>query len=188
MVENRPDALNEPFVALSELGRVGLIWVLLAALAALTWRRAAILAWVIATDLLADGASHVLRRLIGRDRPHLVDPEPEPLLDVPEDPAFPSGHASTSFACAAVLAWLTPLPRVPLFALAALVAFSRVYVGAHYPLDIVGGAVLGLLVATALRLLAEARRRSGPTPPRARSRFRFHARRTERSDRERRSA
>jgi undecaprenyl-diphosphatase len=175
--------LDEPFVALSQLGRVGLIWVLLGVLAALTWRRPAILAWVIAADLIADGLSQLLRRLIGRDRPHLVDPDPAPLLSVPGDPAFPSGHASTSFACAAVLAWLTPLPRVPLFSLAALIAFSRVYVGAHYPLDLIGGAVLGLLVATTLRLLAEAPRRSGPATPAGRSRFRFPARRTERSDR-----
>jgi undecaprenyl-diphosphatase len=165
VVENRPEALNEPFVALSQIGRVGLIWVLLAALAALTWRRPAILAWVIATDLLADGASHGLRHLIGRDRPHRVDPDPEPLLAVPGDPAFPSGHASTSFACAAMLTWLTPLPAAPLFAVATFVACSRIYVGAHYPLDILGGAVLGLVVATALRLLAAGRRRSAPAPP-----------------------
>jgi undecaprenyl-diphosphatase len=61
-----------------------------------------------------------------------------------------------------VLAWLTPLPKVPLFVLAALIAFSRVYNGVHYPVDVLGGAALGLLVATALRLLAGARRRSAP--------------------------
>jgi membrane-associated phospholipid phosphatase len=143
---------------------------------------------VIAATLLADGASHVLRRVIGRDRPHRVDPEPAPLLDVPGDPAFPSGHASTSFACAAVLAWLTPLSPLALFTLASLVALSRVYVGAHYPLDIVGGAALGLAVATALRLLAEARPRSAPATPRAQSKSRSPGRPTGRSGRERRSA
>jgi membrane-associated phospholipid phosphatase len=158
-VENRPGWLDDPFVAISHLGRVGLLWVLLAALAALMWRRPAILAWVVAADLLADGASHGLRRLIGRDRPPVDDPDPAPLVDVPGDAALPSGHAATSFACAAMLAWLTPLAAVPLFIVAGVVAFSRVYVGVHYPLDAVGGAALGLAVATALRLLAAARRR-----------------------------
>jgi undecaprenyl-diphosphatase len=158
-VENRPGWLDDPFVAISHLGRVGLLWVLLAALAALMWRRPVILAWVVAADLLADGASHGLRRLIGRDRPPVDDPDPAPLVGVPGDAAFPSGHAATSFACAAMLAWLTPLAAVPLFIVAAVVAFSRVYVGVHYPLDAVGGAALGLAVATALRLLAAARRR-----------------------------
>jgi hypothetical protein len=59
--------------------------VLLAALAALTWRRPAILAWVITVDLIADGSSQLLRRLIGRERPHVVDPDPAPLLTVPGD-------------------------------------------------------------------------------------------------------
>jgi undecaprenyl-diphosphatase len=87
-----------------------------------------------------------------------------PLVRLPDNPAFPSGHAATSFACAALLAWLTPLPKIPLFVLAGLIAFSRVYVGVHYPLDALGGALLGLAVATALRRLVEARRRSRPVP------------------------
>jgi undecaprenyl-diphosphatase len=120
---------------------------------------------VLAADVLADAGSQLLRRLIGRDRPPVDYPEPDALVRVPSDPAFPSGHASTSFACAALLAWLTPLPPLPLFAVAGLIAFSRVYVGVHYPLDAVGGAAFGLAVATTLRLLAEARPRSAPAPP-----------------------
>jgi undecaprenyl-diphosphatase len=46
--------------------------------------------------------------------------------------------------------------------LAVLIAFSRAYVGVHYPLDVIGGAIVGLAVATALRRLVEARRRSSP--------------------------
>jgi undecaprenyl-diphosphatase len=103
-----------------------------------------------------------LRYAIGRERPPLRFPEPHPLVHVPGNPSFPSGHAATSFACAATLAWLTPLSPVALYALAGLIAFSRVYVGVLYPLDVIGGAALGLGVATALRLLVEARPRSNP--------------------------
>ncbi|HMI99577.1 MAG TPA: phosphatase PAP2 family protein [Gaiellaceae bacterium] len=162
MVQHRIHWLNDLFVALSHLGSTGLIWVLIAALAALLWRRPFILVWVLAGDLIADLTAYGLREAIGRERPAMRFAEPRPLVHVPHDPSFPSGHAATSFACAALLASLAPLPKVPLFALAALIAFSRVYNGVHYPLDVLGGAVLGLAIATALRLLAGARRRSAP--------------------------
>jgi membrane-associated phospholipid phosphatase len=132
----------------------------LAAIAALVWRRPGIFILVLAADVVADSSSFALRYAIGRDRPPERFAEPRPLVHVPMNPSLPSGHASTAFACAAVLAWLTPFPSVPLFALAALIAFSRVYDGVHYPLDIIAGAALGLAVATALRLLATALRRS----------------------------
>jgi undecaprenyl-diphosphatase len=133
-----------------------------AAVAALHWRRPSIFLFVVAGNLLAGWASYGLRQAIGRERPPHRFPDPHPLLPVPVSDSFPSGHAATSFACAALLAWLTPLPKAALFVLAALIAFSRVYVGVHYPLDVLGGALLGLAVATALRLLATGRRRSDP--------------------------
>jgi undecaprenyl-diphosphatase len=164
IVHHRTHWLDEIFVALSQIGVQGAIFLIIAAIAALYWKRPAIFLYVLLADVVADLLSLGLRHAIGRDRPPVRFPEPEPLVHVPGNPAFPSGHASTSFACAAVLAWLTPLPKVPLFVLASLIAFSRVYVGVHYPLDVVGGAVLGLAVATALRLLVEARRRSARAP------------------------
>ena len=156
--------LDQYFVALSHIGSSGLVWLIVAALAALLWRRPSIILFVVSGYLITAWASLGLRQAIGRERPPHRFPDPPPLVHVPVSDSFPSGHAATSFACAALLAWLTPLPKVPLFALAALIAFSRVYNGVHYPLDVVGGAALGLAVATALRLLAEARRRSDPAP------------------------
>ena len=100
---------------------------------------------------------------MGRPRPAAaLEPDPEPLVDLPATYSFPSGHATVSFACATVLALAVPRLRVPLFVLAALISFSRVYVGVHYPLDVLAGAVLGVAIAIALRTLAAALRRSAP--------------------------
>jgi undecaprenyl-diphosphatase len=156
--------LDDVFVALSRIGSQGAIWLLIAVLAALYWRRPAIFLYVALADLVAGVSGALLRQAIGRERPPLRFPEPHPLVHVPGNPSFPSAHAATSFACAATLAWLTPLSPIALYTLATLIAFSRVYVGVHYPLDVIGGAALGLGVATALRLLVEARRRSAPRP------------------------
>lgn len=121
---------------------------------ALLWRRPWLLVSLLAADFAADGLSLALRQWIGRDRPPLVYPEPKPLVSVPHSGAFPSGHASTAFACATVLAWAFPRLRVPAFVLAAAIAWSRVYVGVHWPLDVLGGALLGALTGSLLVFLA----------------------------------
>ena len=131
------------------------------AVLALVWRRPWLLVLLLASDFVADGLSLALRQAIGRDRPPLVYPEPKALVAVPHTGAFPSGHASSAFACATVLAWASPRLRVPALVLAAAIAWSRVYVGVHWPLDVLGGAVLGVLVATVLLKLAA-------SPPRLR--------------------
>jgi undecaprenyl-diphosphatase len=149
------------FVDLSRIGTEGLVFVVVGLVLAVIWRRPWFLVALLAADFAADGLSYALRQAIGRERPPLVYPEPKPLVDVPHNGAFPSGHASTAFACATVLAWASPPLRVPAFVLAAAIAWSRVYVGVHWPLDVLGGAVLGVLVATALLMLAA-------NPPRSR--------------------
>ncbi|HEY2938439.1 MAG TPA: phosphatase PAP2 family protein [Gaiellaceae bacterium] len=136
------------------------MWLALALFLAALWRRPSIVVLVAAADFAADGLAYVLRDAIGRERPPLVYPEPEPLVRVPHQPAFPSGHAATAFACATVTAWAAPRLRIPAFVLAAGIAWSRVYVGVHWPLDVLGGAALGVLVSIVLLRLAGALRRS----------------------------
>jgi undecaprenyl-diphosphatase len=113
---------------------------------------------VAATVFATDGITLALKHLAGRDRPYVVRPEPEPLMTSSLDLSFPSGHASTSFAGATLLALLVPHLAIPFYLLAAAIAWSRVYVGVHYPFDIVAGALLGtgvaLVVTALLRLRA----------------------------------
>ncbi|MGB2875159.1 MAG: phosphatase PAP2 family protein [Gaiellaceae bacterium] len=119
---------------------------------------------MLAADASADAISFGLRDWIGRRRPPLVYPEPRPLVHVPHSGSFPSGHAALAFACATVLASASRRLAVPAFALAAAIAWSRVYVGVHWPLDVLGGAVLGVLVSIALLTLVTSLRRSRRAP------------------------
>jgi membrane-associated phospholipid phosphatase len=105
-------------------------------------------------DLTAQLLSYGLRQWIGRERPPEVYPLPKPLVAVPHDGSFPSGHATVSFACATTLAFYAPRAAPAFFLLAAAIAWSRVYVGVHYPLDVLGGAALGVGIAIALRWLS----------------------------------
>jgi membrane-associated phospholipid phosphatase len=111
----------------------------LALVLAVLLRRPELFVWTLVADGLAELASDVLKAAIPRARPHL-----HPLVAVPHTHSFPSGHAATSFACATVLASAVPRARLPFLLLAAAVAWSRVYVGVHYPLDVGAGALLGL--------------------------------------------
>jgi undecaprenyl-diphosphatase len=159
--------LDPVFEGLSLIGSFGAIWLVLAlAISGFSWSRPWLWTRVGATILIAESVSGALKVQLARDRPPVVDPDPEPLMRLPGTHSFPSGHATVSFACATVLALAVPRLSVPLFVLAALISFSRVYVGVHYPFDVLAGALLGYALARALRTLAAILRRSAPQPRR----------------------
>lgn len=96
--------------------------------------------------LIALGVSQVfvqvLKRKIGRQRPYFILNNirvAKPLFDC----SFPSGHTTAGYALAIVFALDFPFMGLPLVTLATLVGFSRTYLGFHYPLDVVMGAVVG---------------------------------------------
>jgi undecaprenyl-diphosphatase len=75
-------------------------------------------------------------------------------FNCPSDFSFPSGHASTAFAAAAVLAYFDKKRRYFYYLIASLIAFSRIYLGCHYFLDIIAGSIIGFITAkTAIKLI-----------------------------------
>jgi membrane-associated phospholipid phosphatase len=87
-----------------------------------------------------------VKLVIRRRRPQL--PGLPPLTSTPTQLSFPSAHASTSFAGARLYAQLG-LPTAPLYALATGLALSRLYLGVHYPSDVLAGAALGMAAGAA---------------------------------------
>ena len=152
-MHHRAGWLNPVFEGLSYAGRLGILWILIALVLCAAYRRWGVFAFTVIAVALADWSATGLKAIIDRPRPPLRYAEPKTLVPVPHDASFPSGHAATSFAAATMLSLAFPRFAPFLYVLAAAVAFSRVYVGVHYPLDVIGGALLGALVAVVLRFL-----------------------------------
>lgn len=93
----------------------------------------------------------LLKNLIARTRPYEVIAGLHTLIGAQRDYSFPSGHTGSSFAAAVVLFCRLP-KRLSSFLLllAFLIGFSRLYVGGHYPSDIIVGAISGTLIALVL--------------------------------------
>jgi undecaprenyl-diphosphatase len=127
-------------------------WIMLLVRGGRKGRTAALL--LVPVILISDQlSSSVLKELVGRARPcHTVDgaavmDQIRLLVDCGPGKSFPSSHAVNNFAFAALFAAVYPALRGWFFAWALLVGYSRIAVGVHFPLDVLGGAVVGLLVA-----------------------------------------
>lgn len=128
----------------------GEIWILLALVLVLrkSSRRQG---WTVALALVLDlvCCNLLLKPLIGRVRPFVVNPAVELLVSPPLDASFPSGHTAASFAAVFALRGSgNPLWK-PALAVAVLIAFSRLYLYVHWPSDVLGGALLGAFLGWA---------------------------------------
>lgn len=100
--------------------------------------------------------SRLGQNLFDRPRPPLGHVGITAIVHLPDTPGFPSGHATVSFAAASTLARLQRSKRVAwgVRALAAAIAFSRVYLGVHYVGDVIAGALLGEAIGAVMSLAA----------------------------------
>ena len=169
-VNGLPAWLYQPMLVFQYLGVLAMPLVVAAgALALRRWRLAGALVLVVPLKLATE---RLVKLLVQRERPGTTVPDAILRGVHPAGLSFVSGHAIITFAIAGLLALV--LPRrwaVVVFVLASLNAVARVYLGAHNPLDVVGGAAIGLAIAAALDLVLDVARdrtssRSERTAPR----------------------
>jgi decaprenylphosphoryl-5-phosphoribose phosphatase len=129
----------------SHLGEHGAVWLALGVSGAAVDRRRRG-RWLHATASvgIAYVISTSIKMAIGRKRP-LIEDLPH-LMATPTGLSFPSSHSTSSFAAAQAFGRL--LPRGPLVGAAAAMAFSRLYLGVHYPSDVAAGAALGTAIGS----------------------------------------
>lgn len=94
-----------------------------------------------------------LKPLVARPRPFTVATDVALIIDKPGEFSFPSGHTLHAFTAATAIFCYYRKPGVVAYVLAALIAFSRMYLFVHYPTDILAGAVLGILDALLISFL-----------------------------------
>ena len=168
-VNGLPTWLYRPMLMFQYLGVLAMpLVVAVGALALRRWRLAGALVLVVPLKLAAE---RLVKLLVQRERPGTTVPDAILRGVHPAGLSFVSGHAIITFAVAGLLVLV--LPRrwaVVAFVLATLNAVARVYLGAHNPLDVVGGAAIGLAIAAALDLVLDVARdcggsRRGQTAP-----------------------
>jgi undecaprenyl-diphosphatase len=166
VVDHRLSVLNSVLVVITYLGTGGTPWLALALLLALGTRRPLLPIGILAAAIVwgSDGLASLLKAVTGRPRPFVSIHHVHVLINRPASGSMPSAHATTAFAGALLLGWLWPRWRIGFLALATVIAFSRVYVGVHYPADVLAGAALGSAVAFAgIALAGRTRFRGGFT-------------------------
>jgi len=144
----RSSFLDSVMPYVSAMGDLGAIWIIfsLILLANKKYRRVGImcLAALLLTTIIGEV---VLKNILQRPRPFVQYPSIQLLIPKPPSFSFPSGHTGSSFAAATVIARNLKKAALPAFALAAAIAFSRLYLMVHYPSDILGGILIGTVCA-----------------------------------------
>ena len=146
----RLDWMTPIWTAITSLANDGWFWIVLSIILLIPKKtRKAGIAALLALLINLFFTNIALKNLVARTRPYDVIKGLEVLIDKLSSFSFPSGHTACSFAAA--FAYYKCLPKkkwgIAALVLAGLIGFSRLYVGVHYPTDVLGGAAVGMLAA-----------------------------------------
>lgn len=140
--------LDAVFTFITHLGTGGILWITAAVCMLFTkkYRRCgiAILVCMVLGVLIGN---LILKNIVARARPCWLKPISDMTVAVPKDFSFPSGHTLSSFIVAIVIFRHSVRLGIPALAVAALIAFSRLYVYVHFPTDLLGAMILAVPLA-----------------------------------------
>lgn len=132
---------------ISTIGNAGLIWIIMAVILLIipkTRKCGAFMAAALIVDALL--CNCILKPLVARVRPYDVNTAIELIVAKPVDYSFPSGHTAAAFAATTALFFdRKKYLWIPALILAVLTGFSRLYLYVHYPTDVLGGIIIGIL-------------------------------------------
>ncbi len=164
----RCDALTPAMTFITHLGDGGAVWIILAAVCLLFGRTrtaGALAAVSMACNFLVNNV--FLKNFVARTRPYEAVEGLSRIIEAQRDFSFPSGHSGSSFAAATVIFLMCPRRYgISALVLASAIALSRLYVGVHYPTDVLAGGLIGaaaaILVCRGYEMLVYKRRAKAP--------------------------
>lgn len=140
--------LDGIMAVLSTLGNAGLFWIMVGVVLLIPKKYRKLGIQVLAAMLLTFIVGNlVLKNIIHRPRPYVVDPTLIPRVRKPSEYSFPSGHTMNGITAALTLFLNDKRIGIPAIVLALLIAFSRIYNLVHFQTDIIGGMVIGICSA-----------------------------------------
>ena len=153
----RNPVLTPILKVITTLGNGGAIWIVLAVLLLIIPKTRKV-GFMTVLSLIGTLVINnmLLKNLVNRTRPYEVIEELTYLVRTPTDSSFPSGHSACAFSVACIM--FRRLPKkygVPALVLAIVIALSRLYVGVHYPSDVLFGTISGIAISYAAEAVAE---------------------------------
>ena len=143
----RTPFLDKIIPVISSLGNAGIVWILLMVVLFIipkTRKSGLILFFALIVDMIL--CNGILKNLFQRVRPFNVNTAVTLLIAKPGEYSFPSGHTAVSFAAASALFFAKEKKLwIPALVLAIIIAFTRLYLYVHYPTDVLGGILIGII-------------------------------------------
>lgn len=153
----RMPILDEIMVFFTTLGDAGLLWIVLALAFLITKKyrkNGAMMTLALVFGLIITNV--ILKNAVARIRPYEVIEGLVAIVPHPHDWSFPSGHSTSSIAASFVMFRTFPKKvGVPALFVGILICFTRLYVGVHFPTDVICGIIIGLVCAIASMLVVE---------------------------------